>query len=170
MKRIFIFSCLSVAINRFVVVEGMLPYFLFKQIRKCKYVSSLNCSSFKKIWKEFRWLNLWQPHQKRLWKCHSSMLCQKAVQIRKIYILKFTTPKSCLVPKDWNFWLSNYMTMSVPDEGNSWNTSWALNSIPTCLLRMCIYFAKFAEYKEIAVDLYILNWWQIVTFKCLIRV
>jgi len=49
------------------------------------------------------------------------------------------------------------LTISVPDEGNFRNVAWALNSIATCSLRICIYFAKFAKYKEIAVDLYILN-------------
>jgi len=49
-KSIFIVPYLVfAAINRSVVLEGIFPYFVFKQIRKCKYESSINYSSFKKI-------------------------------------------------------------------------------------------------------------------------
>jgi hypothetical protein len=62
-KSIFIVPYLVfAAINRSVVLEGIFPYFVFKQIRKCKYESSINYSPFKQISIELKvinWFIIW---------------------------------------------------------------------------------------------------------------
>ena len=57
-KSIFIVPYLVfAAINKSVALEGIFPYFVFKQIRKCKYESSINYSSFKQISIEMKVIN-----------------------------------------------------------------------------------------------------------------